>query len=143
MMVLIFAQWCVNRDLDPIELYEQAYPSQMKNKTLQEQLSQTVPKNESEEITTEMVLYALQIFGNDDLAFVVQEAADKKTDGLNFIQPVQHFIILFHGNILIKRECRFPTPLYLLLFHTFPMLILILVYLSPFLLQILKRFACL
>lgn len=78
MMVLIFAQWCVNRDLDPIELYEQAYPSQMKNKTLQEQLSQTVPKNESEEITTEMVLYALQIFGNDDLAFVVQEAADKK-----------------------------------------------------------------
>lgn len=78
MMVLIFAQWCVNNELDPIALYEQAYPAQMKNKALQEQLTQTVPKKESEEITTEMVLYALQVFGNDDLAFVVQEAADKK-----------------------------------------------------------------
>lgn len=78
MMVLIFAQWCVNYDLDPVALYEQAYPAQMKNKSLQDQLTQTVPKNESEEITTEMVLYALQVFGNDDLAFVVQEAADKK-----------------------------------------------------------------
>src|SRR5699024_12463324 len=85
MMVLIFAQWCVNRDLDPIELYEQAYPYQMKKKTLQEQLLQTVPKNESEEITTEMVLYTLQFFCNDVLSFVVQEAAaNKQTDLTSF-----------------------------------------------------------
>jgi|SRR5690625_1295837 len=76
-MVLIFAQWCVNNHLDPFELYEEAYPSQMGNKLLQEAFDLTVPKEESEYISHEIVLQVLQYFGNDDLAFVVQQMVDQ------------------------------------------------------------------
>ncbi|WRU97694.1 hypothetical protein RYX51_12250 [Priestia filamentosa] len=31
MMILVFAQWCVNHDLDPFELYIRAYPNQREN----------------------------------------------------------------------------------------------------------------
>lgn len=33
-MILLFAQWCVNHDLDPHELYQNAYPNQPKIKCL-------------------------------------------------------------------------------------------------------------
>ena len=82
MMVLIFAQWCVNHRLDPVALYQEAYPEQQANKLLQKTLEKTAPKEESAEISTAAVLHVLQEFGNDDLAFVVQEAANKKTDGI-------------------------------------------------------------
>lgn len=72
-MILIFAQWCVNHDLDPEALYEAAYPNQMKNDVLLDALELTVSKKESDDIPDDMVLYALQLFGNDDLAFIVQE----------------------------------------------------------------------
>lgn len=76
-MVLIFAQWCVNHDIDPVSLYHEAYPNQQPNPLLTEVLDETVDKKEAEEITLDIVLYALQMFGNDDLAFVVQEEAEK------------------------------------------------------------------
>jgi beta-galactosidase GanA len=78
MMILIFAQWCINHDLDPIGLYQSAYPNQLKNHTLEETMELTVPKNEAEEISDETVLYVLQLFGNDDLAFVVQSEIEKR-----------------------------------------------------------------
>lgn len=34
MMILVFAQWCVNHDLDPMELYAKAYPQQKLNESL-------------------------------------------------------------------------------------------------------------
>jgi len=78
MMILIYAQWCINNELDPVTLYEQAYPGQGKNHTLTEVLELTVPTKESEIIPNETVLNALQLFGNDDLAFVIQEYIEKR-----------------------------------------------------------------
>lgn len=78
MMILIYAQWCINNDLEPRALYEQAYPSQMKNNALDEALELTVSKKESEEIPDSTVQNVLQLFGNDDLAFIVQEQIDKR-----------------------------------------------------------------
>ncbi|HEX6594152.1 MAG TPA: hypothetical protein VF095_06150 [Bacillota bacterium] len=79
MMILIYAQWCVNNDLDPISLYEKAYPDQPNNEALQESLELTVPKTESDAIADHIVLQSLQLFGNNDLAFVVQQAIDQRT----------------------------------------------------------------
>ncbi|MEI3613026.1 hypothetical protein [Pseudogracilibacillus sp. SO30301A] len=78
MMVLIFAQWCVNNDLDAKVLYEKAYPSQLENKLLLEAMAETVSKEESEEISVAVLQQVLQLFGNDDLAFIIQEEIDKK-----------------------------------------------------------------
>lgn len=78
MMILIYAQWCMNNEFDPVALYEQAYPGQGKNHTLVEVLDLTVPVKESEIIPDETVLHVLQLFGNDDLAFVVQEYIEER-----------------------------------------------------------------
>lgn len=78
MMILVFAQWCINHDLNPEQLYEEAYPNQIQNKVLLEVLENTVPKNESEKIDDQMVIQALQLFGNDDLAFIVQKEIEKR-----------------------------------------------------------------
>lgn len=76
MMILIYAQWCINHQIDPISLYQEAYPDQLKNDTLEEVLELTVSRQESDEISHETVIQALQAFGNDDLAFVVQQKMD-------------------------------------------------------------------
>lgn len=78
LMILIYAQWCINNDLDPKELYKEAYPQQLGNPALEEALSSTVPKNDSEDISDEIVLNVLQVFGNDDLALVVQTEIEKR-----------------------------------------------------------------
>ncbi|MRH43685.1 hypothetical protein GH741_13490 [Aquibacillus halophilus] len=81
MMILVFAQWCINNDLDPFELYLEAYPTQGKNPALLEAIDLTVTKQESEDIAVESVLGVLQLFGNDDLAFVVtQQTNNNKED---------------------------------------------------------------
>ncbi|WP_164670924.1 hypothetical protein [Virgibacillus doumboii] len=80
MMILIYAQWCINNDFDPKALYERAYPSQLKNNALTEALELTVPKKESDEIPNQTVLNALQLFGNDDLAFIVQEEIENSKE---------------------------------------------------------------
>lgn len=76
-MILLFAQWCVNHDLDPHELYQNAYPNQPKNKVLNEALQKTVSKDESEYISKNIVITLLQMFGNDDLAFEVAQIKEK------------------------------------------------------------------
>lgn len=78
MMVLIFAQWCVNNNVDAIKLYEDTYPNQGKNRLLENILTETVEKEQSEVIPDETVLNVLQLFGNDDLAFSVQRVIDSR-----------------------------------------------------------------
>ncbi|MDT3427429.1 hypothetical protein J2Z22_002992 [Paenibacillus forsythiae] len=74
MMILVFAQWCVNNGLDPEALYLQAYPQQQGNEQLARALSLTVPVDESGFISDDTVLGVLSLYGNDDLAFVITEA---------------------------------------------------------------------
>lgn len=78
MMIVIYAQWCVNHNLDALKLYQKAYPNQPENKALLAALNETVDKKESEDISTGLVQHILQIFGNDDLAFVIQEEKDQQ-----------------------------------------------------------------
>lgn len=73
MMILVFAQWCVNHGLDPEELYLHAYPNQSTNPALKEAIELTVPKEEAGEVADETLLAVLSLFGNDDLAYIVTE----------------------------------------------------------------------
>ncbi len=78
MMILVFAQWCINHDLDPEEMYLRAYPNQHTNQALREAIELTVPKEEAGEVSDETLLGVLSLFGNDDLAFVVTEEIQKR-----------------------------------------------------------------
>ena len=78
MMILIFAQWCINNDLIPEEVYLRAYPNQSANQALKEALDLTVPKEEAGEVKDQTLLGVLSLFGNDDLAFVVTEEMNKR-----------------------------------------------------------------
>jgi len=78
MMVLVFAQWCVNHGLDARELYRRAYPNQAENPILAQMMENTVPKEESEDIPDSTILGVLSLFGNDDLACVVSEEIRKR-----------------------------------------------------------------
>jgi hypothetical protein len=77
MMILVFAQWCINHDLDPEELYVRAYPTQASNQALKDATNLTVPKDEAGEISDQTLLGVLSLFGNEDLAFVVNEEMQK------------------------------------------------------------------
>jgi hypothetical protein len=77
MMILVFSQWCINHDLDPEELYTQAYPTQASNQALKDAIDLTVPKEEAGEISDQTLLGVLSLFGNEDLAFVVSEEMQK------------------------------------------------------------------
>ncbi|MCA0170629.1 hypothetical protein [Bacillus sp. RAR_GA_16] len=79
MMILVFAQWCVNNDLNPETLYEKAYPDQIHNPALKQSIELVVPKEESELIPDQTVIGVLSLFGNDDLAFVVSEEIEKRS----------------------------------------------------------------
>ncbi|WP_028559536.1 hypothetical protein [Paenibacillus pinihumi] len=78
MMVLVFAQWCVNHDLDPQELYLRAYPDQEANPALLQTLKLTVSKEEAGPVPDDTLLGVLSLFGNEDLAFVVTEEIGKR-----------------------------------------------------------------
>lgn len=80
MMILLFAQWCVNYNIDAHKLYERAYPNQGTNKALDKALENTVPKEESELITQDLIIAAMQIFGNDDLAFEIGQIDIKENN---------------------------------------------------------------
>ncbi len=77
MMILVFAQWCINHDLDPLALYRQAYPHQADNPALLKTLELSVPKEEAGEIGGQTVLDMLSAYGNDDLAMIVSEEIEK------------------------------------------------------------------
>ncbi|MFA9557005.1 hypothetical protein ACERII_06865 [Evansella sp. AB-rgal1] len=78
MMVLVFAQWCVNNDLNPVSLYEKAHPSQKDNTLLTEAIHLTVSKEEAGLISDDTLLGVLSLYGNDELAFVVSKEMVKK-----------------------------------------------------------------
>jgi hypothetical protein len=78
MMILVFAQWCINHDLEPEEIYLRAYPNQSANPALREAIELTVPKDEAGEVSDETLMGVLSLFGNDDLAFVVTEEIQKR-----------------------------------------------------------------
>ncbi|WP_221565000.1 hypothetical protein [Alkalihalobacillus sp. TS-13] len=78
MMILVFAQWCVNNDLDPEELYKRAYPKQASNPSLKQAFDLTVSKEEAGEIGDQTLLGVLSMFGNEDLAFVITEEIEKQ-----------------------------------------------------------------
>ncbi|WP_052339896.1 hypothetical protein [Gorillibacterium massiliense] len=79
MMILVFAQWCINHEKDPYELYKKAYPSQGENAALTQAMELTVPKEEAGDIPDETLLGVLSLYGNEDLAFVVAaEIAERK-----------------------------------------------------------------
>lgn len=84
MMIIIYAQWCVNNELDPKAVYLKAYPDQENNEYVMHMLEQTVSKEEAEDIANETLLQVLSIFGNEDLAFTVSKEIDaleaKKND---------------------------------------------------------------
>lgn len=78
MMILVFAQWCVNNDLNPMDVYARAYPNQPENQQLKQMLEVTVSKEEAGDIPDDTVLGVLSIFGNEDLAFVVTQEIEKR-----------------------------------------------------------------
>lgn len=78
MMILAFAQWCRNNELDPQKIYTRAYPHQEQNPLLIEALDSTVPKEESEEIPLSSLLSILEMYGNEELCFVITEEIEKK-----------------------------------------------------------------
>ncbi|MBP2001934.1 glutamate synthase domain-containing protein 1 [Paenibacillus shirakamiensis] len=78
MMILIFAQWCVNHDLDPNTLYARAYPQQQENVALEQGIALTVSKEEAGDIDDDTLLSVLSLFGNEDLAFVVTEEIQRR-----------------------------------------------------------------
>ncbi|WP_068499269.1 hypothetical protein [Paenibacillus kribbensis] len=75
MMILVFAQWCINHGLEPEELYRAAYPQQDSNERLLRVRKLTVSCEEAGDIPLDTVLGVLSMFGNEDLAMVVAEAA--------------------------------------------------------------------
>ncbi len=78
MMILVYAQWCINNDLDPVELYAQAYPEQVANERLSRVMELTVPKEEAGDITDDTLLGVLSMYGNADLGMVVSEAIEAR-----------------------------------------------------------------
>lgn len=75
-MVLVFAQWCINHGLDPVSVYEEAYPEQTIPVELKSMLALTVPKEEAGDIALEMLMNVLLAFDNERLAAVVQQKAE-------------------------------------------------------------------
>ncbi|RIW38314.1 hypothetical protein D3H55_01875 [Bacillus salacetis] len=73
MMILAFAQWCINHDIDPVEVYSIAYPQQEENTLLKEAVASTVSKEESEEIPLSSLFAVFEIYGNEELAFALSE----------------------------------------------------------------------
>lgn len=76
MMISLYAQWCVNHEIDAVKLYKQAYPSQQDNELLVSILDDTDKNNL--QVNTDTLLQVLQLFGNDDLAFEVSQAVLKQ-----------------------------------------------------------------
>ncbi|PIC76742.1 hypothetical protein CSV74_09180 [Sporosarcina sp. P19] len=78
LMIRLFVQWCVNHQLNPQALYQQAYPEQQPNSALKE-IMENDDGFEELHIDNETMLDVLQLFGNDDLAFVVADEIAKFT----------------------------------------------------------------
>lgn len=74
-MIRLFVKWCLNHQLDPLSLYKRAYPQQSGNPALKNAIEEA--DADELEISNGTLLEVLQLFGNDDLAFVVAEEIEK------------------------------------------------------------------
>uniref|UniRef100_UPI00406C62B4 hypothetical protein n=1 Tax=Paenisporosarcina sp. FSL H8-0542 TaxID=2921401 RepID=UPI00406C62B4 len=74
-MIQLFVQWCQNYEIDPLSLYQKAYPTQGANETLKSIIENNEPIDL--DIDSGTLIEILQMFGNDDLAFMVSEEANK------------------------------------------------------------------
>lgn len=77
MMIQLFVQWCTNNKLDPLALYQKAYPYQVKNAALLTAVEEAEAETAEIDISDEAILEILQMFGNDDLAFAVAEEINR------------------------------------------------------------------
>ncbi|MFC5604518.1 hypothetical protein [Sporosarcina koreensis] len=78
LMIRLFVQWCSNNELDPHVLYKKAYPEQMVNVALQEVIESDDGFDDFH-IDNETMLDVLQLFGNEDLAFVVADEIERQS----------------------------------------------------------------
>lgn len=76
-MIQLFVHWCTTRQLDPVELYQKAYPHQGKNPALLLAIDEIAAEPNDIEVGDDTMLEILQLFGNDDLAFIVSEEISK------------------------------------------------------------------
>lgn len=76
LMIRLFVQWCSNNELNPHTLYKKAYPYQIENAALQEVI-ESDDGFDDVHIDNETMLDVLQLFGNEDLAFVVADEIDR------------------------------------------------------------------
>ncbi len=79
-MIRLYIHWCKSHQLDPVQLYSRAYPEQLENLALKELLNEA---DEEQQITVdnETMIEVLQMFGNDDLAFVLVEELNRLFPG--------------------------------------------------------------
>lgn len=78
LMVQVYVQWCVNHDVDPVEIYEKAYPSQEKNIVLAEVVEEGMEVEDPSSIDIMTLFEVLQLYGNEDLAIAIQEEVEKR-----------------------------------------------------------------
>jgi len=78
LMIRLFVQWCTNHQLDPHELYKRAYPNQQENVAMKNIIEQANAEDDIN-IDNETMLDVLQLFGNEDLAFVVADEIERLT----------------------------------------------------------------
>ncbi|MFX3673379.1 MAG: hypothetical protein ACE3JQ_02880 [Paenisporosarcina sp.] len=74
-MIQLFVQWCQNHEVNPFTLYQKAYPTQAVNEAMTSIIDNNEPMDL--DIDTSTLIEVLQLFGNDDLVFVVSEEANK------------------------------------------------------------------
>lgn len=78
LMVQVYVQWCVNHDVDPVEIYEKAYPQQEKNGILAEVVEEGMEIEDPSSIDIATLFEVLQLYGNEDLAIAIQEEVEKR-----------------------------------------------------------------
>ena len=78
LMIRLFVQWCTNHQLDPHELYKRAYPNQQENVAMKNIIEQANAEDDIN-IDNETMLDVLQLFGNEDLAFIVADEIERLT----------------------------------------------------------------
>ncbi|HLR14710.1 MAG TPA: hypothetical protein VK144_02725 [Bacillota bacterium] len=78
LMIIIFAQWCIDHDFDPVDIYTKAYPKQGKNDQLADVLEEPLEKEKPSSIDIDTLFEVLQLYGNEDLAIVIQEELENR-----------------------------------------------------------------
>ncbi len=78
LMVQIYVQWCIDHGLDPVEIYEKAYPDQVKNDILTDIIEEGIEKEDPSSIDVATLFDVLQLYGNEDLAIAIQEEVKKR-----------------------------------------------------------------